>query len=167
MPRIRNRFPAARPIWGQLGEFAQGFLGLAQVCSFCGGCRQQFSVTVGTVFEPSKVPLHTWVLAALLLYSSPKGLSSHQLPRILGTTCKTAWFLTHRSRAAMKADNPGRFGENNPVKTDKTFVGTEPGVMKCRSYSHNNAVGEVSPNLPFLKEFTKKVDTAWAGGPSD
>jgi len=68
---------------------------------FCGDCRSQFSVTVGTVLERSKVPLHKWVLATHLMCSSKQGISSHQLHRTLGVTYKTAWFMTHRIREAM------------------------------------------------------------------
>lgn len=69
---------------------------------FCGDCRTQFSVTVGTVYERSKVPLKKWLLATHLLCSSKKGVSSHQIHRTLGVTYKTAWFMTHRIREAMK-----------------------------------------------------------------
>ena len=65
-------------------------------------CREQFSVTVGTVFERSKIPLHKWVLAAHLIAASKKGMSSKQLERMLGVTYKTAWFMTMRLREAMR-----------------------------------------------------------------
>src|SRR5579872_4433138 len=68
---------------------------------FCNACRMQFSVTVGTVFERSKIPLHTWLYANHLLCSSKKGISGHQLSRMLGVTYKTAWFMSHRIREAM------------------------------------------------------------------
>lgn len=61
----------------------------------CRDCRNQFSVTVGTVFEGSKIPLTTWFAATYLLTSSKKGMTSHQLHRMLGVTYKTAWFMTH------------------------------------------------------------------------
>lgn len=67
----------------------------------CNDCRQQFSVTVGTVFERSKIPLHKWLSATHLLTSSKKGISAHQLHRMLGVTYKTAWFMVHRIREAM------------------------------------------------------------------
>jgi len=67
----------------------------------CADCREQFSVTVGTVFERSKIPLSKWLAAAYLLCSSKKGMSAHQLHRTLGVTYKTAWFLAHRIRFAM------------------------------------------------------------------
>lgn len=107
---------------------------------FCGDCRKQFSVTVGSVFESSKVPLHKWVLATHLICSSKKGISSHQLSRTLDVTYKTAWFMSHRIREAMKPDNPEKLGENNPVEADETFVGTKPGRKKRRGYAHKNAV---------------------------
>lgn len=65
-------------------------------------CRKDFTVKVGTVFEASHVPLHHWLLASYLLGSSKKGISSHQLMRTLGVTYKTAWFMTHRIREAMR-----------------------------------------------------------------
>jgi transposase-like protein len=68
----------------------------------CSDCREQFSVTVGTVFERSKIPLSKWLTATYLLCSSKKGISSHQLHRTLGVTYKTAWFMTHRIREAMR-----------------------------------------------------------------
>src|SRR5262245_46728022 len=72
---------------------------------FCNACRKQFSVTVGTVFERSHIPLHTWLYANHLLCSSKKGMSAHQLHRILGVTYKTAWFMCHRIREAMTPKN--------------------------------------------------------------
>ena len=67
----------------------------------CGHCRKQFTVKVGTVFESSHVPLHKWFQAAYLLCSSKKGISAHQLHRVLEVTYKTAWFMAHRLREAM------------------------------------------------------------------
>ena len=67
----------------------------------CKDCRKPFSVTVGTVMERSKVPLCKWVLAAQLMASSKKGMSAHQLHRMLGVTYKSAWFMAHRIRYAM------------------------------------------------------------------
>lgn len=74
---------------------------------FCNACRKQYTVTVGTVFERSKVPLNKWLLANHLMASSKKGVSAHQLHRMLGVTYKTAWFMAHRIREAMRELNPG------------------------------------------------------------
>ena len=76
----------------------------------CNNCREQFTVTVGTVFERSKIPLNKWLLATHLLCAGKKGVSAHQLHRMLGVTYKTAWFMAHRIREAMKPGNPGPMG---------------------------------------------------------
>jgi len=90
----------------------------------CGECRGQFSVTVGTVFERSKVPLHKWLMATALLCASKKGISSHQLHRTLGVTYKTAWFMTHRIREAMREENPEKLGgSGGTFELDETFIG--------------------------------------------
>jgi transposase-like protein len=93
---------------------------------FCGDCRSQFTVTVGTVFERSKVPLHKWVLATHLICSSKKGMSAHQLHRTLGVTYKTAWFMSHRIREAMGETDPGQLGGNGAaVEVDETYWGNK------------------------------------------
>lgn len=91
---------------------------------YCRSCRGQFSVTVGTVFERSHVPLHKWVLATHLMTSSKKGISAHQLHRTLGVTYKTAWFMAHRIREAMKDTDPTPMGgEGKTLEVDETFIG--------------------------------------------
>ena len=76
----------------------------------CNACREQFTVTVGTVFERSKIPLNKWVLATHLMTASKKGVSAHQLHRMLGVTYKTAWFMAHRIREAMRDASPEPMG---------------------------------------------------------
>ncbi len=105
---------------------------------FCGDCREQFTVTVGTVFERSKVALHKWVLATHLICSSKKGMSALQLQRTLGVTYKTAWFMAHRIREAMNIGFSGPLGGNgSPVEVDETYWGNDgkqaPGA---RGYAH-------------------------------
>ena len=91
---------------------------------FCGECRKQFTVTVGTLFERSKVPLHKWLLATHLICASKKGMSAHQLHRMLGVTYKTAWFMAHRIREGMREINPGPLGgEGKTVEADETYIG--------------------------------------------
>jgi transposase-like protein len=90
----------------------------------CGPCKRQFTVTVGTVFERSHVKLHLWFQAAHLMAASKKGISAHQLHRTLGVTYKTAWFMEHRLREAMRVLNPTELGgEGKTVEFDETFVG--------------------------------------------
>lgn len=91
---------------------------------FCGDCRKQFTVTVGTVFERSKVPLHKWVMATHMVCSGKKGVSSHQIHRTLGVTYKTAWFMTHRIREAMTSGFSGPLGgPGKIVEVDETYWG--------------------------------------------
>ncbi|MDX9998602.1 MAG: IS1595 family transposase [Phenylobacterium sp.] len=99
----------------------------------CNACREQFTVTVGTVFEKSKVPLNKWLLATYLLSASKKGMSAHQLHRTLGVTYKTAWFMAHRIREAMIPEDNGPFGKGGAtVEVDETFLGTDPDAPKPR-----------------------------------
>lgn len=100
----------------------------------CRDCRKPFSVTVGTVFERSKVPLNKWLLATHLLTSSKKGISSHQLHRSLGVTYKTAWFMTHRIRCAMESTDTTLLGSGGGiVEADETYIGRRKGQKKRRS----------------------------------
>src|ERR1700689_126160 len=90
---------------------------------FCNACRMQFTVTVGTVFERSKIPLNTWLYANHLLCSSKKGISSHQLARMLGVTVKTAWFMSHRIRETwvpVAGQEPPLGGDGFVVESDET-----------------------------------------------
>jgi transposase-like protein len=91
----------------------------------CNACREQFTATVGTVFERSKIALNKWLLASYLMAASKKGVSAHQLHRTLGVTYKTAWFMAHRLREAMN-EGPGAAplgGEGKVVEADATYIG--------------------------------------------
>lgn len=90
----------------------------------CNACREQFTVTVGTVFERSKIALNVWLYATHLLCSSKKGMSAHQLHRMIGVTYKTAWFMMHRIREAMRDTDAGPIGgEGKVVEADETYFG--------------------------------------------
>src|SRR5262245_40370665 len=108
----------------------------------CRPCRRKFSVTVGTVFERSHIPLCKWLFAADLMASSKKGVSPHQLHRMLGITYKSAWFMAHRLREAMKEQSfPGPLGgAGKTVEADETFIGTKAGRKKQRGFRHKRAV---------------------------
>lgn len=108
----------------------------------CGDCRKQFTVTVGTVFERSKVPLNKWLLATFLMASSKKGISAHQLHRSIGVTYKTAWFMFHRIREAMRdGDLAPMGGGGGMVEVDESYIGNDPvGPKKGRAYHHKMKV---------------------------
>lgn len=128
----------ARPLVGVKDKKGRERIGLKK----CYACRRQFTVRVGTVFEASHVPLHIWWQAAFLLCSSKKGISSNQLHRTLGVTLKTAWFMSHRLREAMrvmKLDPLG--GAGKEVEADETFIGHKrPKARNARGYAHKHAV---------------------------
>jgi transposase-like protein len=98
----------------------------------CAECREQFTVTVGSVMERSKIPLNKWLLAMHLIGASKKSMSAHQLHRTLGITYQSAWFLAHRIREAMADPSPGAIGGGGRVvEADETYVG---GKAKNRAY---------------------------------
>lgn len=95
----------------------------------CYQCRKPFTVKIGTIFEASHVPMRLWLQAIYLIASSKKGFSSNQLHRTLGVTLKTAWFMSHRIREAMRSGDLSPFGTNGGmVEVDETFIGKDPDV---------------------------------------
>jgi transposase-like protein len=107
----------------------------------CYQCRKPFTVKIGTIFEDSKVPMRVWLQAMYLIAGSKKGISSNQLHRILGVTLKTAWFMSHRIREAMRSNDMTPFGgEGGVVEVDETFIGQLKGVPKRRAFHHKMKV---------------------------
>ena len=103
----------------------------------CYQCRKPFTVKVGTIFEASNIKLHVWLQAMYLLCSSKKGFSANQLHRTLGVTLKTAWFMAHRVREAMRSGDLAPFGVNGgAVEVDETYIGREPGKPVKRAFHH-------------------------------
>ena len=99
---------------------------------FCGACREQFTATVGTIFEGSHLPISTWLMAVFIMCSSKKSVSAHQIHRMLDITYKTAWFMCHRIRHAMGPDMPLGQLLKGTVEVDETFVGGK-GDMRTKS----------------------------------
>jgi transposase-like protein len=107
------------------------------------GCRKDFSVTTKSVMESSHIKLNVWLQAFFLMASSKKGVSAHQLHRSLGITYKTAWFLAHRIREAMRVGGlmPPMGGKGKPVEVDETYIGRLKGQPKRRAGAgHKNTV---------------------------
>ena len=108
----------------------------------CYECRKPFTVKIGTIFEDSKVPMHLWLQAMYLICACKKGISANQLHRTLGVTLKTAWFMGHRIREAMRTGNMMPFGTGGGVvEIDETFIGNDrsikpKGEKKGRGYAH-------------------------------
>ena len=112
----------------------------------CKDCGKQFTVRIGTIFEDSHIGLRLWLQAIYLMTSSKKGISSHQLHRTLGITVKSAWFMSHRVREAMRNDGSVDFGAGGGVvEVDETFIGHDKTIKpkhskKGRGYHHKHKV---------------------------
>jgi transposase-like protein len=112
----------------------------------CYDCRKPFTVKIGTIFESSHIPLRLWLQAIFLISSSKKGISSNQLHRTLGITLKSAWFMSHRIREAMRSGDMSPFGsEGGAVEVDETFIGRDftkkpKGSKIGRGFEHKNKV---------------------------
>lgn len=117
----------------------------------CRSCRKPFSVTVGTLFERSHIPLTKWLLATHLMAASKKGISAHQLGRMLGVTYKTAWFMAHRIREAMApAPDAGPIGgEGKTVEADETYLSKSPKTRKPDN--HTNHARTATPVLSLVE----------------
>jgi transposase-like protein len=108
---------------------------------YCNECKGQFTATVGTIFERSKIPLTKWWLAMHLIGSSKKGTSSHQLHRMLGVSYKSTWFMMHRIREAMRAGGLAPMGgPGSIIEVDETFIVRKDGEEVRQGAWHKNAV---------------------------
>ena len=131
----------------------------------CNACRKQFTVMVGTVFERSHIPLNKWLMAAFLLCASKKGISAHQMHRMLGITYKSAWFMMHRLREAMApAGKRGPMGgEGRVIEADETYLGKRDGKPSMPD-SFVSGFGWVSH--PKIETQRKIVALVERGGPA-
>ena len=116
---------------------------------YCNECKGQFTVTVGTVLERSKVPLTKWLMAAHMFNSGKNGVSAHEIHRTLGVTYKTAWFMMHRLREAMNEISPAPMGgKGKSVQADETYYGNSSKRSKGYRKGHRHKaviVGLVEP----------------------
>ena len=111
----------------------------------CNECRKPFTVRMGTIFESSHLPLHLWLQVIHLMCASKKGISTRQIQRMLQCSMKTAWFLTHRIREAMRSGDTTPFGGNGgAVEVDETFIGKKKGMPSTRSFSIAAPVSSVT-----------------------
>lgn len=118
----------------------------------CATCREQFTVTVGTIFEDSHIPLNKWLFAIHLLCASKKGMSAHQLHRMLGLTYTTAWFMAHRIRYAM--GQPSFAAKlKGVVECDETYVGG-----KGKTQHNGRATGKTKTAAHHLHRYLSEFD---------
>lgn len=127
---------------------------------YCNECKGQFTVTVGTVFERSKVPLTKWWMAAHMINSGKNGVSAHEIHRALGVTYKTAWFMMHRLREAMTDLAPTPMGgSGKSIQADETYIGNSSKRAKGykKGHSHKNSiVALVDPSTGKARAFHVK-----------
>lgn len=141
------------PHCGVVGSFynlAKTRVGLKK----CKDCKKQFTVRIGTIFEDSHLPMHKWLQAIHLMCSSKKGISAHQLHRVLECQYKTAWHLAHRIREAMRSGDLAPFGGSGGggiVEVDETFIGRDPKRKLGVGYEHKQKV------LALVDRDTKRV----------
>jgi transposase-like protein len=123
-------------------------------------CRKDFSVTMKTVMERSKIALHKWLQAFHLMCSSKKGVSAHQLHRTLGVTYEAAWFMAHRIREAMRAGGLSPMGSGGGiVEADETFIGRKQGARRAKAgYGHKMVVMSLVERGGKVRSF--KIDQA-------
>ena len=132
---------------------------------YCNECQGQFTVTVGTVFERSKVPLTKWWMAAHMLNSGKNGCSAHEIHRTIGVTYKTAWFMMHRLREAMTELNPTPMGgEGKSVQADETYYGNSSKRAKGYKKGHRYKQQVVALVEPKGRVRAFHVKTATADG---
>jgi len=131
---------------------------------YCNECKGQFTVTVGTVFERSKLPLSKWWLAMHLMAASKKGMSAHQMHRMLGISYKSTWFMMHRIREAMRDASPAPMGNNGgPVQSDETYYGNTSKRAKGYKKGHSHKSGVIAlvePSTGQARAFAVKSATA-------
>ena len=140
----------------------------------CYVCRKPFTAKIGTIFESSHIPLHKWLQAIFLLCSSKKGISSNQLHRTLGITLKSAWFLGHRIREAMRDDNLLQMGGPGKImEVDETFIGRDRSRKVGAGWMHKLKVVTLVTRRGDARSFHvdrqvswMDIRTSWAWAPA-
>lgn len=146
-------------IWESKGK--TGRLGLYT----CGCCNKQFTVRIGTIFENSRLPLYKWLQAIHLFSASKKGISAHQLHRMLEITYKTAWFMMHRLREVCNESKQFVMlgGVNKEIEADETYIGTKyEKASHSRGYAHKNTVFSLVERKGKIRSFhitSANIDT--------
>lgn len=120
----------------------------------CYGCKRQFSLKVGTIFEDSPISLDKWMMVAWMLTNCKNGVSSYEIHRSIGVTQKTAWFMLHRIREAMKSDQSTKLGSNEggEVESDEAYIG---GKVKNMHHSRKMRIQKELSKLPQWKQTTR------------
>ena len=134
---LNLRFPGGKVACPRCGSERHSFMKTRRIWE-CYGCKKQFSLKVGTIMEDSPLSLDKWMMTAWMIAASKNGVSSYEIHRSIGVTQKSAWFMLHRLREAMKEDGSFKLGgEGGPVEMDETFVGGKVKNMHRRRIRKN------------------------------
>lgn len=139
---VELRWPDARINCPRCGSESHSFIKTRRIW-FCNGCKKQFTVKVGTIFEDSALGLDKWMTAVWMICNCKNGISSYELARSLGITQKSAWFMLHRIREAMASGSFSKMGgsDSGPVEVDETYFG--PVARKMHASKRNKLAMEI------------------------
>lgn len=153
---VKLRWPDARINCPRCGSDKHSFIKTRRIW-FCNGCKKQFTVKVGTIFEDSPLGLDKWMTAAWMICNCKNGVSSYEIARALGITQKSAWFMLHRIREAMKNGTVMKMGGNGPIEVDETFVGGDPRKMHESRRQELARRRNEFPNWKATEKYTGKI----------
>lgn len=153
---LQYRWPNGRVVCPRCGSERHAFLKSRRIWE-CYGCKKQFSLKVGTIFEDSPIKLDKWMMVAWMLTNCKNGVSSYEIHRSIGVTQKTAWFMLHRIREAMKSDKAVKLGGNDggEVESDETYVG---GKSKNMHIGKRNRIKRELSQVATYKNTTKYLN---------
>ncbi len=149
---VELRWPDGKVSCPRCGSDSHSFIKTRRMW-FCNGCKKQFTAKVGTIFEDSALGLDKWMTAVWMICNCKNGISSYEIARNLGVTQKSAWFMLHRIREAMKNGSFAKLGggDSGPVEIDETFVGPSPERMHCsRRLKLQTAITQRTNKTPVL-----------------
>jgi transposase-like protein len=120
---VKLRWPSGQITCPHCGSTEHSFISTRRIW-FCKGCKKQFTVKVGTIFEDSALGMDKWMIAVWMICNCKNGISSYELGRAIGVTQKTAWFMLHRIRLAMQRKSGYMLGSNGKeIEADESFIG--------------------------------------------
>jgi transposase-like protein len=143
------RWPDGKVTCPRCGSDSNSFVKTRKLW-FCNGCKKQFTAKVGTIFEDSPIGLDKWMTAVWMICNCKNGISSYEIHRAIGVTQKTAWFMLHRIREAMKSGSIMKMGsDGGPVEVDESYIGGNPERMhRRRRLASQTAVNARSAKVP-------------------
>jgi len=154
---VRLRWPSGTIACPRCGDTAHSFISTRRIW-FCKGCKKQFTVKVGTIFEDSALGMDKWMIAVWMLVNCKNGISSYEVGRALGVTQKTAWFMMHRIRAAMQGNSLVKIGgQGKDVEWMKPSSAARPALCTKSGESVRLPTGELKGKPLLLESWSAAV----------